>query len=147
MTKMRSRAAYDKRLKEHPQFAHNGACLVLDVDGLKKVNDVYGHLAGDALICDAADCILAVYAKYGECYRIGGDEFVVLLENVTEEDVLALIDELAEQVARKKPTPPLSFSIGYALADSSDWLVNIIDSADKKMYLQKKERRSSSVLR
>ena len=52
----------------------------MDINGLKQVNDTYGHLAGDELIIGAANCIQTSMGKFGRIYRTGGDEFVALLE-------------------------------------------------------------------
>ena len=56
----------------------NGMLIVFDVDDFKHVNDVYGHVKGDLCLRIIADCIKKAYAKYGYCYRVGGDEFCVL---------------------------------------------------------------------
>lgn len=57
-----------------------GVLVVFDVDDFKQINDRYGHLQGDVCLAEIADCIKKAYARCGYCYRIGGDEFCVLLE-------------------------------------------------------------------
>lgn len=60
----------------------NGMLIVFDVDDFKHVNDVFGHVKGDLCLSIISDCIKKAYAKYGYCYRVGGDEFCVLLKTV-----------------------------------------------------------------
>ena len=62
-----------------------GLLIVFDVDNFKQVNDCYGHLQGDACLAAIAACLKKAYARCGYCYRIGGDEFCVLLKNTARE--------------------------------------------------------------
>ena len=62
-----------------------GVLVVFDVDDFKQVNDRYGHLQGDVCLAEIAHCIKKAYAHCGYCYRIGGDEFCVLLKNADRE--------------------------------------------------------------
>ncbi len=57
----------------------------MDINGLKCINDSLGHAAGDELICAAADCMKECFQNYGNVYRIGGDEFVIIMTEKTEE--------------------------------------------------------------
>lgn len=54
---------------------------MFDVDDFKQINDRYGHIQGDLCLAGIAECIKKSYANFGYCYRIGGDEFCVLLKN------------------------------------------------------------------
>ena len=60
--------------------------VVFDVDAFKQINDSYGHVQGDLCLAEIAECIKKAYANFGYCYRIGGDEFCVLLKNADKED-------------------------------------------------------------
>ena len=62
-----------------------GVLVVFDVDDFKQINDRYGHLQGDVCLAEIADCIKKAYARCGYCYRIGGDEFCVLLKDEESE--------------------------------------------------------------
>lgn len=84
MTGLPNRRAFETRLDEieHAQPAIEDALLImLDVNGLKIVNDQFGHNAGDDLIISASRVIQMTYGIQGSCYRIGGDEFAVILED------------------------------------------------------------------
>ena len=59
---------------------------MFDVDDFKQVNDCHGHVKGDLCLAGIAECIKKAYADFGYCYRIGGDEFCVLLKNRAKEE-------------------------------------------------------------
>ena len=86
--------------------------LLFDVNYLKRTNDVYGHMAGDKLICTAGACIRECFEEegVGKCYRIGGDEFAAVLRNCGENDVKDRIDRFALVLEREH----ISISVGYA---------------------------------
>ena len=80
MTGLLSRYAYSKTLKYHEgeKLPDDFAAFSIDINGLKIANDTLGHAAGDELICGAAECIDKVFSPIGNCFRTGGDEFIVL---------------------------------------------------------------------
>ena len=83
-------------LNKTDALSQNGTLIVFDIDDFKKINDNYGHLIGDQCLKEIAASIKKAYSKDGFCYRIGGDEFFVLLkENAdAEADYRKLINEL-----------------------------------------------------
>ncbi len=84
LTGLRNRASFDQFLGEIAKSPENYASTVLvmlDLNGLKSVNDTHGHAAGDELIISAARCISETIGKDAYCFRIGGDEFTVILHN------------------------------------------------------------------
>ena len=134
------------------------AVFLIDVNGLKSVNDLIGHEAGDTLICGAAHCIETSVGKSGKTFRIGGDEFVVFA-TMTQEKADAALADLACKTAAWKGGKgyQLSVSAGYALArDYAGFSIEaLVKEADKAMYEQKqqyyrlngRERRSSKTPR
>lgn len=114
------------------------AVAVIDLDGLKKVNDVHGHAAGDDLIRGAAAALAATATESDRVARYGGDEFVVLSNNVPAARLdahFAAFQHSLEQVG-------ISASIGYA--PTNPGVVSIADAftlADAAMYEAKQERR------
>ncbi len=116
--------------------------LVFDIDRFKEVNDTYGHQMGDKCLICVADCIKEVYGDYGLCFRIGGDEFSVLLFHNTEriESInSAFCDKLTDCRKDIKELPLVS--IGYSRYYKGDNIDDVIYSADKKMYQFKKRRK------
>ena len=114
----------------------------IDINGLKKINDTLGHSAGDELICGAADCISAVFNKYGKCYRTGGDEFIVIV-CVDINQIYSLASQLNKLGAswKGKESRSLSFSIGAAARKDNPDLVleKLVILADQRMYKAKND--------
>lgn len=121
------------------------AILYFDVDEFKEINDKYGHVYGDKVLYTVGQIMKAVYEKYGFCYRIGGDEFCVILE-----EELAHIQKLNtefEQLltqSRKTETNLPTVSLGYAMFDpEKDNLDDAISLADQNMYRTKTKLRKA----
>ena len=83
LTGLLNQSSYLHRTAEMTR--RGGMLVVFDVDNFKYINDHYGHLQGDVCLAEIADCIKKAYASYGYCYRIGGDEFCVLLKDTRRE--------------------------------------------------------------
>ena len=119
------------------------AVVYWDVNRLKYVNDNYGHYYGDLLITKVAKSIKSVAKKDMPIYRYGGDEFIMLIPDATEQEVLIIIDrwkKVIEQMAKDSDIP-LSASVGYSIGKYTS-LKKVIEEADKKMYENKKQRRN-----
>lgn len=145
LTGVYSRHAYNSVLNSFGDMQEVPGELVvieLDINGLKAVNDNLGHEAGDELICGAAQCIQSVFGGHGKCYRVGGDEFVVVM-NIDKNLLLPLIKKLDDAINswRGQIAKSLSISYGYAAAaDNEDISVEkLINYADKMMYENKKK--------
>ena len=159
MTGVLSRFAYMDAVSVFSEkLPEDLAVFLIDVNGLKSVNDLIGHEAGDALICGAAHCIEASVGKSGKTFRIGGDEFVVFAA-MTQEQADAALADLTRKTESWKGSRgcKLSVSAGYALArDYAGFTIEaLVKEADKAMYEQKqqyyrlngRERRSSKTPR
>lgn len=80
MSGLGNRNAYELKLQELIAYPPAELCLILfDIDKMKRINDFYGHHAGDQVIILTASCIREIFGSCGHCYRIGGDEFCVVL--------------------------------------------------------------------
>ena len=108
--------------------------IFLDINGLKKVNDKDGHLAGDNLIRRAANTLIGVFPE-NDIFRVGGDEFVTILRDVDEKQVL----EYLEKLHRRAKKNDVSFAAGYAMTNSSKEIENILKEADARMYEDKRK--------
>ena len=117
-----------------------GLLIVFDVDNFKQVNDCYGHLQGDACLAAIAACLKKAYACCGYCYRIGGDEFCVLLKNTAKEAACAegFLRQLEKK--RRELTFLPTVSCGSAPLSGED-VVAVKDQADRAMYHHKKARK------
>jgi diguanylate cyclase (GGDEF)-like protein len=128
-------------------------CLLIfaDVDGLKAANDTIGHEAGDRLLIDAARALQAAFRRTDLVARMGGDEFVVLADGASEQDVQQVLAKLQNQIdvrnASSEPgAPRLSISAGALCfnAGPAVRLQDLIAEADARMLACKSTRRRQS---
>ena len=118
------------------------AVVVGDINGLKHVNDTLGHAAGDQLIKDASALICERF-KHGAVFRVGGDEFVVLLQGDGYDTMQEAIDGLNRTVESNIKENGVVISIGYSILTSEDeHLSDVFERADHMMYERKKELKS-----
>ena len=138
LTKLPNRYAFQQYLVESNEQGFSLGVLLFDVNYLKKTNDTHGHAAGDELLRQSADCISSCFGSAGEsnCFRLGGDEFAVVIKNPTMEVVNHEVQMFMMEQQRRQ----ISISCGYALASelSNPSLNELIDTADKRMYAQKR---------
>ena len=124
------------------RYDAKGAMLYVDVDGLKAINDSFGHRAGDEALIQVAGLLASGVRKSDVCARIGGDEFGILLESADEasahETAARLIDQIAGcELMHDGNELPLSVAIGVALIESSDTAESVMARADEEMYRRK----------
>lgn len=144
LTKLGNRYAFDKRLQElEEEKAANNIICILDIDRLKYINDTYGHLEGDALIKTMGACIERAFGKQGRCYRIGGDEFAVLLQG-NEEIYTKCIQNFDRQVGFIHAQEDFPIHVSYGMAQQSGRSISLHDlfrEADERMYETKAQRK------
>lgn len=152
MTGLKNRAAF---IDDSNRDAHTpGAVsyIMIDANNLKKVNDSLGHKRGDELLTTVARCMEAGVKKYagnGRCYRIGGDEFVIRLNNATEQDTKECMQRVKEALAAadKKTDIPISAAMGYAWSDAPDKdTEKLLQNADAQMYENKQMMKKGKIL-
>lgn len=109
-----------------------------DINGLKLVNDKLGHQAGDELIKGAADCISGEFKAYGKVYRVGGDEFMVIIEGEApaSEEMWVHFEKRA-RCWNGTMVSGLSASMGVAVSEPGENIDDVIRRADKIMYSYK----------
>ncbi len=130
-------AAIDQKIqnKEQQQLA----VVVGDINGLKLVNDTQGHAAGDQLIKDAC-ALICEYFSHGAVFRIGGDEFAVILQGKGYDTMEEVVDAFNEKVEANRKENEVVVSIGYSTLQPDDQhLGEVFERADKMMYERKKE--------
>jgi diguanylate cyclase (GGDEF)-like protein len=148
LTGVKNVAAYNEMIVDIERRMRNGeklnfAILVADINMLKLTNDLFGHEMGNQLIVNAAKIICTVF-KHSPVFRIGGDEFVVLLENSDLENVDSLVELLDSNcsnafVSADERNIPISIARGLAVY-SPDFHISyadIFDRADREMYAHK----------
>ena len=149
LTGLANRRSYEdflSHLGDTAESYENAALIFLDMNRLKHVNDHYGHTAGDELIVRAARCIESAFAKQGSCYRIGGDEFAVIMLNPVgcQADWNRWLDD-SIQKHNQTGQHALSIARGISLLrDENNQLKTISDwkfEADQAMYRYKKQQK------
>ena len=143
LTGVFSRLAYHECLGQYADAVPEDLTVFLmDINGLKGVNDALGHEAGDELICGAAQCITQAVGDRGKIFRMGGDEFVVLgqMTKAQAQKILAALQRIAAAWSGTK-VGTLSISSGCAFAgDHPDFSVErLTKEADLAMYARKQE--------
>ena len=142
LTGLGNRLALSEELKEYEDKIPDELAIVqLDVNGLKQVNDTYGHAAGDEIVMAAANMIVTTIGDFGTCYRTGGDEFVAVLR-INRRNMSAFAARLSAKTDEYMGSygEKLSISCGYALHEEyPDMNVGeLMSEADKQMYEAKK---------
>lgn len=146
---------YEQLERETSRVKRSGETLaiaMLDLDDLKRVNDRWGHLAGDAVLRHVAECIRGVLRHADSAARLGGDEFVVILPD-TDAAGAARVARRLEQAIAESPTliegtpVGMTASIGTATWQPGWTLEQFIDRADRAMYARKKQLRSETATR
>ncbi|MCR4822456.1 MAG: GGDEF domain-containing protein [Treponema sp.] len=111
----------------------NIGVIFADLNGLKRVNDSEGHDAGDALIKDASAMLREVFPKC-EIFRAGGDEFMILLRDVNEDEIKLLMEKLKSRAEKHEK---VSFALGYSIQDDCNEIRRAMREADSRMYEDK----------
>ena len=124
------------------RYGETAALLFIDVDGLKLINDSFGHKAGDEALMFVAELLVRGVRSSDYVARIGGDEFGILLEHADEQSAAETAARLVSQIAGcefcyEESCLPLSVAIGFSLIAPGDTAEDIIERADLAMYAEK----------
>lgn len=138
MTGLRNKKAF----KEDIELLNCGCYFIsIDANELKRTNDTLGHVYGDKLLTGIAENIKKIFGDYS--YRTGGDEFYVILSDVTEDVVISKIKNLKDSLSSHSESGmTFSVSSGYAYSENKDDRQNSIEEADRQMYKDKQEYHS-----
>lgn len=134
LTNIQNRNAMEKDAEQLQKRGVPIAVLYADLNGLKQLNDEIGHYAGDNAIKTAAKVMADIFHQ-SNVYRIGGDEFVALLENMQEEQLAQKIAKLLSAAKQRG----ISLSVGYSCTPDSTNLPQTMKKADTAMYESKKQ--------
>jgi diguanylate cyclase (GGDEF)-like protein len=132
----------DRLIDRVRRYGDQGAMLFVDIDGLKAINDTYGHLAGDEALIQVSRELAAGVRKSDTVARLGGDEFGILLERADEATALETSERLAKRIAAcdfrfDGVKLKLGVAVGVGLIGSGDSVESIMRRADKAMYRAK----------
>src|SRR5437899_3542543 len=115
--------------------------LLLDLDGLKKINDNFGHLFGSRAICRLADILRIHCRAVDTAARYGGDEFALVLPESQEDEAHRVANRIREVLANDTEHPPLSASIGISTyRGDGERIEKLLSEADQDLYAEKAKR-------
>ena len=115
--------------------------IVFDLNDLKLVNDTYGHEAGDLYIIAATKLIAQIF-QHSEIYRIGGDEFIALLENEDYEKRIELLEEFRKKIQlniKARRGVIVSSGLAIFIPEKDNTFIQVFNRADEEMYQRKHE--------
>ncbi len=140
LTGLLNRRGWSERLDTEgsraQRYGHQSWVVMLDLDGLKAVNDTDGHDAGDDLIVRAADALKQAVRNVDNVARTGGDEFAVLLCECGESEARAAVKRIEEALCDRG----VQASWGLAMHDPDSGLIGASKRADSLMYEMKTKR-------
>ena len=141
MTELLNKGSFEKLLKIYEEGNNPFALLLIDVDIFKSVNDTYGHAVGDALLKRVAFNLKNAFRSVDYVCRIGGDEFAVIMVEMTSDLQYTIKDKIAmvsEELARSEgEVPAITLSVGVAFSDRENPGEDIFKDADKVLYYVK----------
>lgn len=151
LTQMANRASceqeIDKYLKKSPK--EDFAVFMFDMNNLKRVNDLLGHQGGDRIIADFARILKVQAAEYGFVARYGGDEFIGIFPDASDETINKYLTQVNERVIaynllHVNEIEKISFAVGYVIENMKDMsLEDMINKADRKMYICKRKMKEN----
>lgn len=135
---------YEEMVEQYYPSVDHLAVIFWDLNNLKTINDKLGHAMGDYAI-EKLSSILNIHARTTRrIYRIGGDEFIMILENPAPGKAESIADAVTEQIRHINETEavPLSSAVGYAYGRGCD-ILEVIKQADAQMYINKRQSKEN----
>src|SRR6266446_5969923 len=153
LTGLNNRRGFFVLAEHHMKFAcRTGKPFLVafvDLDGMKQINDTFGHQEGNRALVDASNVLRDSFRQSDILARMGGDEFAILITDAAEDSITTVIGRVQEKLRYRNEGPnrryPLSFSIGIVPGDAAQvcHLEKLLDRADVAMYEQKQSKKMS----
>lgn len=146
LTGIENRMAFEEYIKNAVENKVDKITIIqMDVNNLKKMNDIYGHIEGDNLLKKVADTIKEVFSQ-GQCFRYGGDEFILAIpsnDKISIEEAIKFFEKRENEINSKKELKiPMSVACGYAILENNSTIFDTIKKADEEMYRSKKKMKN-----
>jgi diguanylate cyclase (GGDEF)-like protein len=130
--------ALETEIKRFGRNERQFVVLLLDLDGLKKINDEHGHIVGSRALCRLADMLRLYSREMDTAARYGGDEFVLILPETDTEAARLVAQRISRRLAEDGEEPKISASIGMAVyPDDGETVNEILGAADRDLYREK----------
>jgi diguanylate cyclase (GGDEF)-like protein len=134
----------DEQIKRYGRTNKPFVVLLMDLDGLKKINDEYGHLVGSLAICRLAEVLHLSCRETDTAARYGGDEFALVLTETSAESAALVAQRVAQRLSQDAEEPRLTVSIGIAeFPRDGATIEHLFSAADHSLYSDKKRGRAS----
>jgi diguanylate cyclase (GGDEF)-like protein len=154
LTEVKNRAAFDSNLKREIELSHRKATelslIVFDIDHFKRVNDRYGHTVGDLALKNVAQTVEATIRASDALYRVGGEEFAVVLNGTDIKGAGLLAERIRQNIDALVFTQPrglhVTLSLGIATLWPNDTPYSLFERADEALYQAKEGGRNRVVL-
>ncbi len=131
----------DLEIKRSERTCREFALLFFDMDGLKRINDRYGHMVGSQALCRLADVLSSCCRGIDTPARFGGDEFAVVLPETNAEEASLVAQRICERVANDGNEPKLSVSVGLSVYPQTGYTIEeLLREADAALYSMKQQR-------
>jgi diguanylate cyclase (GGDEF)-like protein len=154
LTLLGNRKAYDKAIVREIEFSKRHlspfSLLIVDVDHFKRINDTYGHQAGDHFLQQLAKLITQLGRNSDTTFRYGGEEFAIILNHTQEQGALFVANRICQQIENadlyyQEKRIPITVSIGIATYQENDTAEKIFERADSALYRAKKGGRNQAL--
>jgi two-component system cell cycle response regulator len=131
--------ALDSEIKRYGRTGRSFAVLMLDLDGLKKINDAHGHLVGSHALRRVANILQLHCREIDTAARYGGDEFVLVLPETDSAAARHVAQRISDHLRKDGEEPAVSVSAGAAVFPHDGKTINeLLASADRALYLEKR---------
>jgi diguanylate cyclase (GGDEF)-like protein/PAS domain S-box-containing protein len=128
----------ESEIRRSGRTARAFAVLIFDLNGMKRINDSYGHLAGNRALCRLADIFRSSCRSIDTAARYGGDEFAIVLPETGAKEAYAVGRRICKQLSRDRQKPSLSVSVGVAVyPEDGKTIDTLFQAADRALYKMK----------
>lgn len=136
----------DAEIKRSKRTDREFGLLLFDLDGLKQINDLHGHIVGSQALCRVADALVMGCREIDTPARFGGDEFALVLPETNEGSASFVAQRICDSIASDGGEPKISVSVGVAIyPKDGERIDSLLSSADSAMYLMKNAHHTSPI--
>ena len=134
----------ESEIKRSDRTARPFAVLIFDLNGMKRINDSHGHLAGNRALCRLADIFRFYCRSIDTAARYGGDEFAIILPETGAREADAVGRRICERLSSDREEPLLSVSVGIAIYPEDGTTIDtLLQAADRALYNMKQPKNAS----
>jgi len=134
----------ESEIKRSDRTARAFAVLLFDLNGMKRINDSHGHLAGNRALCRLADIFRVSCRSIDTAARYGGDEFAIILPETCAKEANAVGRRICDRLSREREEPLLSVSVGIAVyPEDGTTIESLFQAADRALYKMKEQHQAA----